>query len=133
VDDRPNAESHCNDMCDVSIHRACICADVAITLQICKYPDKTKARISRLSSGEAARANVPFSRTGSTTENGASARSTSRQNNQQQRSLQTPTSFGAQKRRSDAEGDGRPVTKKPKAAHMQMLGRLRLVFVFAET
>jgi len=117
-------------MCDVwfpGVYWSCIISNLAIILQICKYPAKAKARISRLSSKEAALANVPFQRTESTTfdagsssHNGVSADWL----NRQQRSLQTSAPFGAQKRGPSGTNDAEAPMKKPKTAYMPKLGSL---------
>jgi hypothetical protein len=103
-------------------HWPCIIADVAIVQQLCKYPDKTKARIGRLSSDEAALSNVPYSRTPIVSDTGSMSGISA---DLRQRVPQERTSFGAQKRRSsaeDAEGSGIAPTKKPKTASVPMLG-----------
>lgn len=127
VDENDKA-AYCDNMCDVRFPRYSLALyNVPIILQICRYPAKAKARISRLSSDEAALTNVPFQRTESTTSvAGSSSHNgmpTDWQNRQQQRPLQARAPFGAQKRGPSAE-DGEAPTKKSKTVYMPKLGSL---------
>ena len=122
-------------MCDVRISlsldiRARLIGNWRFTLQVCKYSAKTKARITRLSSNEAALANVPFSRTTATISDAASS-SRSRlaadcRNSERQLSLRAgPSSLVAQKRGlgfEDPGGSNQGTTKRPKKACVPVLG-----------
>jgi hypothetical protein len=105
--------------------------EINIPFQICKYPEKTKARILKLSSQDEARVNIPQRPmlTGNT--NDAKSAFPNRFSGQENNNLPSGGMYGAQKRPGTDFVEGS--SKKPKVTSAPIFGNLCLGCILRRT
>lgn len=126
-------KTYCNRMCDVRVSESKTNPyEINISFQICKYPEKTKARILKLSSQDEARVNIPQRPmpTGNTN-NVKSAFSNRFSGQENNNNLPSGGMYGAQKRPgTDFVGGS---SKKPKVTSAPIFGNLCLGCILRRT
>lgn len=123
-------KTYCNRMCDVRVSKLQTNFLTSTSPQICKYPEKTKARILKLSSQDEARVNVPQRPmlTGNT--NDAKSAFPNRFLGQENKNP-SGGMYGAQKRPGTDFAEGS--SKKPKVTSVPTFGNLSLVCILRRT